>query len=129
MMQDGLGEWEVLVVCQLLNLTTREQVQRAWPEIQRRWRSPEALARAHNRTLERVLRPLGLSRRRAWTLRQMAREVCRRGLPGTRAEVLALPGCGPYAADAWEIFARGRTPSEIPGDRVLAARAGQLKED
>lgn len=127
-MQAGLDPLWTLVACQLLNLTTREQVLAAWPGIRGRWPAAEDLAHAGLRDLERALRPLGLQRRRARGLRALARAVLDRGLPGDRAEVLALPGCGPYAADAWEIFCAGRRPKAMPGDRVLAARAGQTEE-
>jgi hypothetical protein len=73
-------------------------------------------------TLERQLRPLGFQRRRAALIVELAdawKSHAAAVLAGEMA-VEDLPGCGRYAADAFDLFVR-RDLSVEPADHVLAA--------
>lgn len=109
--------WRVLVVCALLNLTSREQVMPLVAGLFDQWPGPKDMECA-GPELEEYLRPLGLSEQRAKRLRLMAHDY-------QRAEVLSrtivqkIHGCGQYAADSFEIFCRGNL-NITPSDGVLA---------
>lgn len=108
--------WRVLVICALLNMTSRDQVRPMLPDLFERWPNAEAMAKA-GPGLEETLRPLGLQDQRARRLRRMSDEF-------TRLEVLSgyhverLYACGMYSAEAFRVFCQGDT-SFFPGDRVL----------
>jgi A/G-specific adenine glycosylase len=93
--------YEILVAEFMLQKTHHRVVPAVWSEFLRRWPRVENLARAREASIELVLLPLGLPRR-AQQLRAMAKVVCANGgcFPRTRAELLALPGVGPYTAAA-----------------------------
>lgn len=119
--RDGAGRylphwpWRMLVGCAMLNLTTREQAEPVLLELFDRWPDPQALAAADSGQLERVLRPTGLHRRRAATLKRMSA-----ALAAGHTGPVGLFGCGGYARDSWAIFALGRRDLS-PADRELAA--------
>jgi A/G-specific adenine glycosylase len=71
----------------------------------------EALVKANERDLADFLRPLGLYKRRARELMELARIVttAHHGeVPRSREELLELPGVGDYTANAVMCFAFGR---------------------
>lgn len=118
--------WRVLVVCMMLNLTSRDQVR---PLIERLFaRFPNAARMAvAGQDLEEMIRPCGMPEQRARRLRLMSADYL-------RADVLSpvvverLHGCGTYAADSFRIFCQGYE-SFTPGDRVLAGYIDQRRAD
>lgn len=108
--------WRVLVVCALLNLTSRRQVKPIIVELFDRWPTPSAMAEA-GPDLEELLTPCGLAPSRAKRLRSMAA-----AFPAltwlSPTTIQGLPGCGQYAADAFRVFVQGDL-SEDPHDAVL----------
>lgn len=94
----------------LLQRTRAETVAEFLPKFVRRFPSWRALARATERELGELLRPLGLWRRRASSLLRLARDMGVRGgrFPTTRAKVENLPGVGQYIANAICLFALKR---------------------
>ena len=87
-------------------------------EFMRRWPSPARLARARVETITRVVHPLGLGKR-ARLLARLGDELDALGdVPTDPVKLRALPGVGPYTANAVAIFAAGR---QLPlADWVLA---------
>lgn len=75
------------------------------------WRS---LARASDKRLMLHLKPLGLWRRRAISMRNLAKVLARQGsrLPRTRSEIESLPGVGQYIANAILLLCK-RTPEPL----------------
>jgi A/G-specific adenine glycosylase len=74
-------------------------------EFLRRWPSAEKLARARIRTIENVIRPLGLVKR-APILSRLAKAVVETGgVPADPSRLEALPGVGRYAAHSVPVFA------------------------
>lgn len=108
--------WQVLVACQLLNLTTRRQVCQVMPEIIKGWPSPESLAIADENELGAVITPLGLKNRRVKNLIAMAKEYTR----GSWGDPRDLPGIGEYGARAYEIFILGKLGIVASKDGSLA---------
>lgn len=109
---DGLNEWRVLVACVCLNLCSARVARGVVMRVLSRWPVPSAMAGA-DADLERLLKPLGLSEKRAGYLRGLSADY---GL--VRLE--DLPGVGPYALESVAVFCRDETPSKI-GDRKVAA--------
>lgn len=108
----------MLVACSLVNLTHWRQAKPVHRAIRRRWPTPEALSRAAPEELEDLLRPLGLFRRRAASLKAMAEHWLVRPAH-TRLDVERLPGCGRYAADSWAIFVEGVVDTTVTDKKLL----------
>lgn len=117
------GRWRMLVGCSLLNVTTRTQAERVWPELFRRWPTPMELALADHGELAGLLRPLGCYNRRARTLVRLSDAWCWRQAGILGGSVADLPGVGPYAADSWDIFVLGHTDVD-PEDKELRRYLG-----
>lgn len=107
-------EWKLLVSCMMLNCTTRLQVDRVL------WRlfllAPTAadairLGESHEglESIERIIAPLGLHRKRANAFIKLSRDVqAQRAAHGGRIKnVSACHGVGVYAADAHALFCDG----------------------
>lgn len=97
----------------LLQRTRAETVATFFPRFVKRFPGWSALAEATETDLRTFLEPIGLWRRRATTLQDLAREMQkRRGrFPATRKDIEALPGVGQYIANATLMFChRAREP-------------------
>ena len=99
--------YRLVVTEALLQRTRAETVHAFYARFFRRFPSWQALARASESELRGHLRPIGLWKRRAVSLRKLAAEMAgRRGrFPFSRAEIEALPGVGQYVANAVLLFA------------------------
>lgn len=109
---DALSEWRVVVACVCLNLCSARVARGVVMRVLNRWPKPSAMANAGD-DLERILKPLGLSERRASFLRGIAKDW---GI--VRLE--ELPGVGFYAIESVRVFCRGELPDRV-GDRKIAA--------
>jgi A/G-specific adenine glycosylase len=94
----------------LLQQTRAETVARMFPAFCRRFPSWRKLARATISQLERELKPLGIWRRRARSLKKLAVEMDKRHgrFPSTREELEQLPAVGQYVASAILLFCHGK---------------------
>jgi A/G-specific adenine glycosylase len=96
--------YAVLVSEVMLQQTQAARVVPRWQAWLERWPSAEALAAASTADVIREWQGLGYNRR-AVALQRAARVVAERGWPD---DLTALPGVGPYTADAVACFAFGR---------------------
>lgn len=112
--------YELVLAEVLLQRTRAETVAAFLPRFLGRYRSWRSLSRASHRELERVLRPVGLSRRRATALRALSRamlkQACR--LPRTRSDLEALPGVGQYIANAILVMVHGQAAPLLDSNMV-----------
>ena len=95
-------DWKILIVCLLLNQTSRKQVE---PMIERffaRWPTPEAASLANEEEMREVIRSLGMYNRRVKTIKNMSKQY----LAGFE-NAKDLYGCGKYADDTYRIFMKG----------------------
>jgi len=116
-----------LVACQLKHKTKWKKLEPVLATL--RCFAPywETLDGASSDDLEQILQPLGKARHRATQLLDLASLfpkfsaiVSRVGVEDARAAVLALPGCGDYVADSWDLFVAEKDPDEIsPTDPTL----------
>ena len=74
-----------------------------------------AMAKAKDGDLHKLLKPLGLWKRRAITLKRFSQEF----LDGKWESAKDLYGCGKYADDAWRIFCKGDWQHVEPNDHAL----------
>lgn len=110
--KDPLNEWRVVLACVCLNLCSARIARGIVMRILNRWPRPALLGEA-GEDLERILKPLGLSERRAAFLRGISRDW---GI----VQLEDLPGVGPYALESVRVFCRDELPTRI-GDRKVAA--------
>ena len=96
--------YAILVSEVMLQQTQAARVVPRWQAWLERWPSAEALAAASTADVIRDWQGLGYNRR-AVALQRAARVVAERGWPD---DLTALPGVGPYTADAIACFAFGR---------------------
>ena len=100
--------YKVLIGEVLLQRTRGEHVAPVFDVFVRRWPGPNELAKARQRSIGAVVRPLGLAKR-APTLKQLGIALVEAGfVPTEPAALRRLPGVGPYAANAVPIFALGQ---------------------
>ena len=102
--------YEVLLGDLLLQRTRGEHVVPVYLEMLHRWPTPARLARARVDTIARVIKPLGLAKRAA-VIKRFA--VCLDRdfggeVPRDPRATQRIPGVGPYAAHAVQVFARRR---------------------
>ena len=107
--------FRILVAEVLLQRSRGKTVAKVYERLFARWPSAASLARARFDTIDKVIRPLGLTRR-AGTLKEMAAVIVALGeVPSTLDGLLALPGVGPYAAGATLAVAFGRRTPVVDG--------------
>ena len=105
----------MLVAEILLQRSRGRTVAKVYEELFRRWPDAQALARARVDSIRSVIRPLGLLSR-AERLKALAGEVTELGgVPQTFEGLAAMPGVGPYAANATLAVAFGRPSATVDG--------------
>ena len=92
--------YELVVAELLLQQTRAGQAAKIFPTLVHQCPDWLGLAGIPRADLEELLRPLGLQRRRAAALQELARKVLQQGLPASASELEALPGVGQYMARA-----------------------------
>lgn len=143
----NLDAWQVLVTEILLQQTPAARVARHLPRIFGEFPTLDSLATASRGRVETAIRPLGLHRRRAATLRALARELRKFSRPPrSESRLRTLPGVGPYVLSAYlsvtaneslatidvnvaRILTRAfgaRTRSDLRADEVLHGVATEL---
>lgn len=125
--EPGLSPFSILVVEILLTKTRAEVVEPVALRLLERFPDPGALARANRRTLEKLLYPLGLHRKRARQLIACAKvlgEQHGNDVPATVDGLLELPSVGRYAANAVAVVAFGQRRPVI--DANLARIYGRV---
>ncbi len=108
--------WKIFVCCIFCNLTKRVQAEPYFWKVIKKWPSPEALSKADLEDLEKIIKPLGLSRRRALSLKKMSEGYIKNSWRNNPA---ALYGIGKYGSDAYRIFCTDDWRDVSPKDGAL----------
>lgn len=117
--------FEMLVVEVLLARTRAESVPPVARSLLERYPTPGELARASLQDVESILRPLGLYRKRARSLIELARVLEERysgSVPERLEELLDLPYVGRYAASAFLCFHHGKRLPVVDANIVRVFR-------
>ena len=128
---ENASDYEVIVSELLLQRTQAGTVERFLCAFLSRFPSWNDIADASEESLAEFLKPIGLWRRRAATLRLLAIELTKRdeSFPEDRGDIEALPGVGQYVANAIELFCFGRARPLLDSSmaRVLERYFGPRK--
>jgi A/G-specific adenine glycosylase len=109
--EPGLDPYKILIAEVMLQKTVAANVRKIYPKFVAKFPSLNSLADAPQYEIEQEIRPLGIYRRRAKALKEMAaRLVAKYGgkIPETEEELTALPMVGRYVANAIMCFAFGK---------------------
>jgi methyl-CpG-binding domain protein 4 len=117
--------WKRLVSCVLLNITTRKQVDGVIDKLFERFPNAVRMQAATDEEIGEIIRPCGLWRKRADTLRRLSGgwTSARRTYPYGEVpaeEVARMPGVGPYALDSYRWFVLDDYSKFESGDKELA---------
>lgn len=105
----GANEYLRVVSEALLQRTRAESVQAFLPKFLERFPNWSALAKARRTDLEHILKPLGLWRRRARSLRALAHVRVRlAAFPTEHEALISLPAIGQYLANAIGLLVHGQ---------------------
>lgn len=116
----------------LLQRTRADTVAKFYPTFIRELSSWKQLNQINIDEMERRLQPIGLWRRRAYSIKSLAREIVKRKgrFPRTRSEIESLPGVGQYIANAVLLFCHGEPQPllDVNMSRVLERVFGSRKK-
>jgi endonuclease-3 len=99
---DHKNTFELLVAVILSAQCTDEMVNRVTPELFCRYPMPDALARAPLKSIEALIRRLGLFHAKALALKKMSRQLVKKHageVPATMEDLTSLPGVGRKTAN------------------------------
>lgn len=116
-------DWKILVVCLLLNQTSRKQVEPMIEVFFDRWPDARSAVSADENEMREVVHSLGMFNRRVKTIKKMSQQF----LSGFE-DAIELYGCGKYADDTYRIFMKGEWKDVKPNDHALNDYHGFLKE-
>ena len=108
--------WKIFICCIFCNLTKRVQAEPFFWKVIETWPTPEKLSEANITELENIIKPLGVSRRRALSLKKMSEGYIKNNWKDDPA---VLYGIGKYASDAYRIFCQGDWRNVTPRDHAL----------
>ena len=128
LLQEDLDEdpWKIFVCCIFCNLTKRKTAEPYFWEVLNRWPNPSSLANACEKELIALIQPLGLSQRRAKSLKKMSYEFIHKDWKDDPAK---LYGIGKYASDAYRIFVNKEWKDVVPKDGALVNYVRWKKEN
>ncbi len=109
------NEWLILIVCMMLNCTSRKQVEKVLPAFIEKWPSPMTFINASKEEVAILCKPLGFVNKRTKNMFDMTQKfLCR-----TWKDPRELPGVGEYVARSYEIFCIGKLGTTAPKDHAL----------
>jgi A/G-specific adenine glycosylase len=119
----------LIVAETLLKQTKAADVVFIWCDLLERYPTAADLARAHQGTLSRLLKPLGLQRQRATALASMSKAIVRDfagKVPRVIEDLVKLPYVGLYSACALSSFSYGKRVPIVDANvlRVLSRLTG-----
>lgn len=127
LIQENLNRdpWKILVACVFCNLTRRHTAEPIIWKFFEKYSCPDQAMHADFDEVREMLKPIGLSSRRAKTLIRMSREFIEKDWE----EPIELYGIGKYANDAWKIFCTPFWKNVKPKDHALVWYHDWLKKN
>jgi len=117
--------WKIFVCCIFCNLTKRVSAEPYFRQVLRLWPQPSKLAYASESEVAAVIKPLGLSKRRAKALVRMSKDYLSKEW---QDDPTKLYGIGKYGSDAYKIFCTPFWKEVEPKDGALVNYHNWLKE-
>lgn len=108
-------EWKCLVVCVMLNCTSRKQVEKVLPKFFEKWPTAADILNADKEEMSSLLSVLGFKNRRTDRLFKLAEAYQKKDW----THVHELPGIGEYASRMWEMFFLNMLGDDQPTDGAL----------
>jgi methyl-CpG-binding domain protein 4 len=108
--------WKIFVACIFCNLTKRVDAEPYMWKFFDLYPDAKSASRADPKTIEKMIKPLGLSQRRSVALVRMSDDYLKKQWKN-KPDVLY--GIGKYASDAYMIFCLGRWKCVEPKDTAL----------
>ena len=113
--QQVSNTWQHMVGVICLNQTNRKQVKAVLPQLFKKWAThTELLSSANISDLEKILKPLGMQKRKAERIYRMSQQFS--GWNGDDAT--ELYGIGKYGSDSYKLFYKNEVPTNV-GDHEL----------
>lgn len=108
--------WKIFVCCIFCNLTKRVQAEPYFWKVLKKWPSPADMSQVDIEELKEIIKPLGLSQKRAVALQRMSYEFIHKNW---KNDPTKLYGIGKYASDAYRIFVLNEWKDVQPKDGAL----------
>lgn len=112
--------WKMMIVCILLNQTSRKQVEPLLDELFEKYPDAHAMAGAEAFALADTVRTCGLQQRRARNMImfsvawwKMEENADYESWPPPWHEIASMPGIGPYALDSYKYFVEAKIDLEM----------------
>ncbi len=124
-LEAGEDPWRLLVMARLSAQCTDACVNRISPALFQAFPTPKAMAKADVAEIERLIRPCGLFRTKADSIREMSRVISEEyggRVPDTMEELLALPGVGRKIANLilGDVFGKGGIVADTHCIRIVS---------
>jgi len=116
--------WKIFVACIFCNLTKRVESEPYMWKFFKLYPTPEKASKANPDKLQKMIQPLGLSKRRSRALIKMSNDYL---MKDWRDKPESLYGIGKYASDAYRIFCMGDWRNVDPKDGALVSYHDFLK--
>lgn len=98
--QQVKSKWQHMVAVICLNQTYRKQVKECLPVLFSKWPTPEKMSRAPLRSIQKIIKPLGMWRVRSKRIKKMSQQFPQ----WDKKDAADLHGIGRYGSDSYKIF-------------------------
>jgi methyl-CpG-binding domain protein 4 len=115
--------WKLLVGCMMLNQTTGTQVHQVIHKFFKKYPNPVKAMNARTETMEEIIKPLGLFRRRTQSIKKFSHDYLNKNWKRP-SECF---GIGKYAEDSWDIFVANNLDVK-PEDKELIAYLKRMEK-
>lgn len=116
--------WKIFIGCIMLNQTTGTQVHKVIYKFFEKYPTPDSVIKGKVSSIENMIRPLGLYKRRAKTIKRFSHDF----LHKEWVRPSECYGIGKYAEDSWDIFVMKRYDTK-PNDKELKAYLEYIKNE
>jgi len=127
----NFSNYQLVIAEILLQRTKVETVIRYMPEFFKKYASWRSLSKASITELQKILEPIGLSKRRAYVLERLSHQIVSHNgrIPCKREEIDKLTGVGQYIGNAIELLCCGNVKPllDVNMARVLERYFGPRK--
>jgi endonuclease III len=120
--QQVRSKWQHMVAVMCLNQTYRKQVKECLPLLFSKWPTPEKMIKAPLRSIQKIIKPLGMWKVRSKRIKEMSRQF----LTWDQQDASDLYGIGEYGSDSYKIFYLNKTNIR-PKDKELKRYLKEIK--